>query len=122
MFDEAKEDAQFRKDLATAMRESNASFNASINNIGNSIMQLSQSMSKSMEMFTQAMLQQGNMNRPPYNQNLFYQNVSPSASQHFSQYQHQQQQPMQSGVSSGLGNPQSYNQWLNNSEHPNEPN
>ena len=47
LLEEAKEDAQFRRELATAMKESNATFNASIQNIGNSILQLSQNISRS---------------------------------------------------------------------------
>ena len=92
LFNEAKEDAQFRKDLVEAMRESNIAFNASIENIGNSILQLSQSMSRSMEMFSQAMLLQVNTNRQPcqpYHQNLFYQNLTPP--QHYNNFQHHQQ-------------------------------
>lgn len=94
---EAKEDAQFRKDLAEAMRESTASFSHSIESVSKAMTDLGAGVCRSIEMLSQA-LQQPYAVRAPVNQNLFYQNpmqVVPQAAegvyaQLFSQHGSQQ--------------------------------
>ena len=78
LISEAKEDAQFRKDLAQAMRESTASFNESIKNISEAMVSLGAGVCRSIEMLSHA-LQEPNVVRAPFNQNLFNQNALPRA-------------------------------------------
>ena len=80
LISEAKEDAQFRKDLAQAMRESTASFNESIKSISEAMVSLGAGVCRSIEMLSHA-LQEPNVVRAPFNQNLFYQNALPRAPQ-----------------------------------------
>eukprot|EP00794_Sanderia_malayensis_P011557 gene11557-12747_t len=70
---EAKDDAQFKKDLCQAMRESTASFSESIKEISNSMTGIGNGICRSIEMLLKALLQQ-NQNNRPVSQNLFYQN------------------------------------------------
>ena len=78
LLDESKEDAQFRRDLAAAMRESTVSFTASMENIGRSMTQLGNSLCQSIDMLSQVMCNNGNISSGsmmPPNQNLMYQNT-----------------------------------------------
>ena len=78
LLDESKEDAQFRRDLAAAVRESTVSFTASMENIGRSMTQLSNSLCQSIEMLSQVMCNNDNISSGsmmPPNQNLMYQNT-----------------------------------------------
>ena len=74
---EAKEDAQFRKDLSDAMRESTASFTESIKEISKSMSDIGSGICRSIEMLSHVMLQQGQNQ----NQNMFYHGQAPSYSQ-----------------------------------------
>ena len=76
LLDESKEDAQFRRDLAAAMRQSTRSFT---DNIGRSMIQLGNSLCRSIEMHSQVMCNNGNISSGsmmPPNQSLMYQNTT----------------------------------------------
>ena len=80
LLQEAKEDKETRRDLATSMRESSQSFNAAMQNISGSLSQLENGITRSIGMLSQAILI--GQNQPAMNQNLFYQthghNIHPS--------------------------------------------
>ena len=78
LFKEARDDSQFRKDMADAMRESTKSFTESIQSISKSMTDLGSGISRSIEMLAQAMLIQ---NSQPINQNQFYQHPPQSYTQ-----------------------------------------
>ena len=94
---EAKEDAQFRKDLAEAMRESTASFSQSIESVSKAMTDLGAGVCRSIEMLSQALQQPYAVARAPVNQDLFYQNpmqVAPQAAENvyaqlFTSHNHQ---------------------------------
>ena len=67
LLNEAKEDNQFRKDLAAAIRESINSFSKALDGMSNSMVQIGAGISRSFEVMAHAMM-------TPTNQNLFYQN------------------------------------------------
>ena len=78
LLDESKEDAQFRRDLAAAMRQSARNFTASMNYIGRSMIQLGKSLCQSIERHSRVMCNNGNVSSGsmmPPNQNLMYQNT-----------------------------------------------
>ena len=66
---EAKEDTQFRRDLAEAMRQSTASFSECIKDVSKSMSDLGAGVCRSIEMLSHALMQQ----TQPVNQNMFYQ-------------------------------------------------
>ena len=68
---EAKEDSQFKKELAEVMRDSSAKFSESVKVIGQSITDLGAGTSRSIEMLSGAIMHQAHP--LPVNQNLFYQ-------------------------------------------------
>ena len=70
LLNKAKEDNQFRKDLAAAMRESTNSFSKALDGMSNSMVQIGAGISRSLEVMAHAMM-------APTNQNLFYQNQPP---------------------------------------------
>ena len=70
LFKEARDDSQFRKDMADAMRESTKCFTESINAVSKSMTDLGSGISRSIEMMAQAMLMQTQQN-----QNQFYQHL-----------------------------------------------
>ena len=70
LFNEAKEDMQYRKDLAEAMRQSTDSFSKALEGISNSMLQIGTGLCRSLEVMAQAMISPPQ----PVNQNLFYQN------------------------------------------------
>ena len=74
---ETKNDAEFRRDLAQAMRESNECFSDSVKEISKSITELSKGLCSSMEMLSWAVCvqQPALQQQQPMHQNLFYQNV-----------------------------------------------
>eukprot|EP00112_Aurelia_sp_Birch-Aquarium-sp1_P004609 Seg1522.13 transcript_id=Seg1522.13/GoldUCD/mRNA.D3Y31 product="hypothetical protein" protein_id=Seg1522.13/GoldUCD/D3Y31 len=82
---EAKEDAQFRRDLAEAMRQSTESFAQSIKDVSKAMTDLGTGVCRSIEMLSRAMQQPS---VPPVNQNLFYQN-SRQSSRHGQEVYHQ---------------------------------
>ena len=65
---EAKDDAQFRKDLAQAMRESTESFTSSIKDISKAMTDLGQGLCRSLDMLSRSFQPPA-----PVNQNMFYQ-------------------------------------------------
>ena len=71
LLQEAKEDAQFRKELAQAMHESSVSFSESIKDISKAMTDLGAGMCRSIEMLSRA-FQQPHV-PPPVNNNMFYQ-------------------------------------------------
>lgn len=73
---EAKEDSVIRKSLAEATRQSTECFTTALKDVSNSMMQVGNGISRSMEMMSQAIMAQimTNSQPRPYNQNLFYQN------------------------------------------------
>ena len=74
---EAKEDGQFSRDLAEAMRQSTESFTQSIKDpFSKAMTDLGAGVCRSIEMLSRAMQQP---NVPPVNQNLFYQNSHQSS-------------------------------------------
>ena len=87
---EAKEDAQFRRDLAEAMRQSTESFAQSIKDVSKAMADLGAGVCRSIEMLSRAMQQP---NVPPVNQNLFYQN-SHQSSRHGQEVFHQMMNQM----------------------------
>ena len=97
LLQEAREDKETRRDLASSMRESSQSFTASMQNISGSLSQLANGITRSIEMLSHAILV-GQSQPPPTNQNLFYQtpahNLHPSAPY---QFQHQWQGTQSSG-------------------------
>ncbi len=82
LISEAKEDAQFRKDLALAMRESTASFTESIKNVSEAMISLGAGVCQSIQMLSHA-LQGPNVVQPPLHQHLVYQNQVQHAPQNF---------------------------------------
>ena len=56
--DEAKEDAQFRKDMAEAIRESTESFSKGVKEMSSAMLEVGGSMAQSIQMLTNALLQQ----------------------------------------------------------------
>ena len=73
LFKEAIDDAQFRKEMTEAMRESTKCFTESISTVSKSMTDLGNSISHSIELLGQAMLIQTQQSS---NQNQFYQNLS----------------------------------------------
>ena len=63
---EAKDDAQLKKDLCEAMRESTTAFSESIKEISNSMTNIGNGICRSIELLSQALLQQ-NQNYQPIN-------------------------------------------------------
>ena len=57
LLNEAKEDAQFKRDIAEAIRQSNQTFAESIQNMSHSIMQVAQGLTRSIEVMSQALVQ-----------------------------------------------------------------
>eukprot|EP00794_Sanderia_malayensis_P013451 gene13451-14832_t len=57
LLNEAKEDSQFKRDIAEGMRQSNQTFAESIQNISHSIMQVAQGLTRSIEVMSQALVQ-----------------------------------------------------------------
>ena len=82
---EAKEDAQFRRDLADAMRQSTESFAQSVKDVSKAMTDLGAGVCRSIEMLSRAMQQPG---VSPVNQNLFYQNSNQN-SRHGQEVYHQ---------------------------------
>ena len=72
---ETREDTKFKKDLAEAMRKSTESFSQALEGISNSVMELGESVCRSIQLFSHAMINNSNQPPQPYHQNLFYQNV-----------------------------------------------
>ncbi|XP_065671685.1 uncharacterized protein LOC136089562 [Hydra vulgaris] len=68
---EARDDAQFRKEMAEAMRESTKCFTESINTVSKSMTDLGNGISRSIELLAQAMIVQ--TQQQSSNQNQFYQ-------------------------------------------------
>lgn len=95
LLQESKEDANFRRELSEAIRESTVSFSQSVETIGRSITQLGESMCKSMEILSRSMLQSANNT---FNPGLMYQNSS-----HSNLPQYSQNYPQRS-----------YSQWVEN--------
>ena len=58
LLDEAKEDAQFRKDMAEAIRESTESFSKGVKEMSSAMLEVGGSMAQSIQMLTNALLQQ----------------------------------------------------------------
>ena len=69
---EAKEDAQFRKDLTDAMRQSTETFGQSVKDVSKAMTDLGEGIDRSIEMLSRA-FQQPRL-PPAVNQNMFYQN------------------------------------------------
>ncbi len=69
LLQEAKEDKETRRVLASSIRESSQSFNAAMQNISGSLSQLANGITRSKEMLSQAILV--GRNQPPMNQDLF---------------------------------------------------
>ena len=67
LLNKAKEDSQFRKDFAAAMRESTNSFSKALDGMSNSMVQIGAGICKFLEVMAHAMMN-------PTNQNFFYQN------------------------------------------------
>ena len=63
---ESKEDLQFKKDMVEAIRESNRTFENSMQNMSFSIAQVGQSLTQSMEIMARAFMQQNSPNNMPY--------------------------------------------------------
>ena len=63
---ESKEDSQFKKDMAEAIRESNRTFENSMQHMSSSIAQVGQSLTQSMEIMARAFMQQNSPNNMPY--------------------------------------------------------
>jgi hypothetical protein len=75
LLNEAREDSTFRKNLAEATRQSTESFSNALRDVSNSIVQVGNGISRSMEMMSQAIMAQvmANSQPRPFNQNHFYQ-------------------------------------------------
>ena len=58
LLEEAKEDAQFRKDMTEAIRESTECFSKGVKEMSSAMLEVSGSMSQSIQMLTNALLQQ----------------------------------------------------------------
>ena len=86
LINEAKEDAQFRKDLTQALRESTESFSNSIKEVSAAMMGIGAGISQSVQMLTSALLQPQPPNQPIPNpaQNIYYQGY-PTNQGYFSQ-------------------------------------
>lgn len=74
LFEEAKEDAKFRKDLAESVKESSTMFAQGIKDVSKAILDMGAGLSRSIEMLSQG-LSHGHPPEPPHpvNQNMFYQ-------------------------------------------------
>ena len=75
---EAQNDADFRRDVSKAIRESNECFASSIKEISQSMADLSRGLTSSMEILSRAIISHQpapHMQPFPLHQNLFYQNV-----------------------------------------------
>ena len=83
LMNEAKEDKEMKKELASVMRESKDSFKEAMDSMSGAMIQLAQGFTRSMELLSQSLL----AGQQPMNQNLFYQNA---ASQFFQQQFHNQ--------------------------------
>ena len=72
---EAREDSTFRKNLAEATKQSTELFSNALKDVSNSIVQVGNGISRSMEMMSQAIMAQvmANSQPRPFNQNHFYQ-------------------------------------------------
>ena len=73
LINEAKEDAQFRKDLTQAIRESTESFSTSIKEVSDAMRGVGTGISQSVQMLTNALLQQQQPVQRTDHQNMFYQ-------------------------------------------------
>jgi hypothetical protein len=62
---ESKEDAQFKRDITMAIRQSNSTFENSMQQMSSSIIQVAQSLSQSMEIMSRGFMQQNNPNVIP---------------------------------------------------------
>lgn len=78
---EAEEDAQFRKDVVQAMRESTASFTESIKSVSDTMMIFVAGVCKSIETLSHVM--QGSVVRPPMHHNFVSENQLHHAPQSF---------------------------------------
>ncbi len=63
---ESKEDSQFKKDMTEAIRQSNKTFENSMQQMSSSIVQVAQSLTQSMEIMGRAIMQQNSPNNMPY--------------------------------------------------------
>ena len=72
---EAREDSTLRKNLAEATKQSTELFSSALKDVSNSIVQVGNGISRSMEMMSQAIMAQvmANSQPRPFNQNHFYQ-------------------------------------------------
>ena len=72
MMNEAKEKRELRKDLGNAIRDSSSSYNEGIQSISGCITEFAESITKSMEMLSHAMINSQHIQPQSVNQNLFY--------------------------------------------------
>ena len=78
LLDEAKEDTKFQKDLSQSMSRSTESFTNAMDGVSTTLVQLDKSICQSVEMLSRAMIaqqQQHQQHQPAgVNHNIFYQN------------------------------------------------
>ena len=81
LFDKSKEDSQFKRDIAEAIRESNQTFAQSMQQMSQSITFIAQGLGRSMEMIGNALATSNNANsqNPYFLPNTFTRNIPPAA-------------------------------------------
>ena len=92
LFDESKEDSQFKRGITEAIRESNQTFAQSMQQMSRSIMFIAQGLGRSMKMIDNALATSNNANsqNPNFSQNTFTRNIPPAPNNvQYSQGAHQ---------------------------------
>ena len=104
LLDEAKEDLKFRKDLSEAMTSSTESFSRAMEGISSTMVQLGKSICQSVEMLSQAMVSQQQLQYQPGNHNIFYQNPNQLQPVGMTQGTLPQNDEIQAGIQQNLTN------------------
>ena len=92
LFDESKEDSQFKRDVVEAIRESNQTFAQSMEQTSQSIMFVAQGLGRSLEMIGNAIATSNNANSQYlyFSQNTVTRNIPPAPNNvQYSQGAHQ---------------------------------
>ena len=92
LLDESKEDSQFKRDIAEAIRESNQTFVQPMQQMSQSIMFIAEGLARSIEMIGNALAtsNKGNSQNPCFSQKNFTRNTPPAPNNlQYSQCAHQ---------------------------------
>ena len=92
LLDESKEDSQFKRDIAEAIRESNQTFVQPMQQMSQSIMFIAEGLARSIEMIGNALAisNKANSQNPCFSQNNFTRNTPPAPNNlQYSQCAHQ---------------------------------